>query len=161
MYIQGGAKVGLQLWVHDTVYSYIINYCIIFHTNNCNPTFAPPCMLICFFKILFIFRGREGETERNINVREKHQLALIDALTKPTTQACALTENETGNFLLCRMTPTGPHWSGLYAYMLLSKETDVEDRHSVSVNVEVKVERGRDLRGEKNTFFFIHSLCLF
>ena len=22
----------------------IIRYCIIFHTNNCKPTFAPPCI---------------------------------------------------------------------------------------------------------------------
>ena len=42
---QGGAKVGLQLWVQETAYSCIINYFIIFH--NCKPTFAPlpPCAI--------------------------------------------------------------------------------------------------------------------
>ena len=30
---------------HETVYScMIIDYCIIFHTNNCNPTFATASM---------------------------------------------------------------------------------------------------------------------
>ena len=24
-----------------------INYCVIFHTNNCIPTFAPPCINFC------------------------------------------------------------------------------------------------------------------
>ena len=46
------------------------------------------------------------ERERNINVREKHQLvALIHASTKHATQVCALTGNQTGNLSLCRMTP--------------------------------------------------------
>ena len=53
--IQGGAKVGLQLRVHRTVYSYII-----FHTNNCKPTFAPLCgdVYVCLCKvyvILFVY----------------------------------------------------------------------------------------------------------
>ena len=44
--------------------------------------------------------GREKERERNIDVREKHQLVTffpIRALTgtEPTTQACALTGNRT------------------------------------------------------------------
>ena len=26
-----------------------INYCIIFHRNNCKPTFAPPCILILLY----------------------------------------------------------------------------------------------------------------
>ena len=24
-----------------------INYCIIFHRNNCKPTFVPPCVCVC------------------------------------------------------------------------------------------------------------------
>ena len=38
-YIQGGAKVGLQLWVHKPVYSRVI-----FHRNNYKSTFAPLCI---------------------------------------------------------------------------------------------------------------------
>ena len=56
-----------------------------------------------FLKILFIFRqkGREGEREG-----EKHQcvvaLAHSQLRTSPTTQACALTGNQTSNPLVCR-----------------------------------------------------------
>ena len=62
-----------------------------------------------FFKILFIFRerGKEGEREG-----EKHQTCerYIDQLpltrfqlgTWPATQACALTGNQTGNPLVHR-----------------------------------------------------------
>lgn len=31
----------MQLWVHGTVYSCIINDCTIFHMNNCNPVSHP------------------------------------------------------------------------------------------------------------------------
>ena len=44
---QGGAKVGLQLWVWETEFTLVllvINYCIIFHVNNYKPTSAPPCI---------------------------------------------------------------------------------------------------------------------
>ena len=46
-----------------------------------------------FFKILFIFRerGREGERERNINVWLPLECPLLS--TWPATQACALTGN--------------------------------------------------------------------
>ena len=43
----GWGKVGLQLEVYETEFILVllhINYCIIFHTNNCKPTFAPPCI---------------------------------------------------------------------------------------------------------------------
>ena len=43
----GVGKVGLQLWVCDTEFILVllfINYCIIFHMNNCKPTFAHPCV---------------------------------------------------------------------------------------------------------------------
>ena len=42
-YIQDGAQVGLQLWVHETEFILVllfINYCIIFHMNNYKPTFV-------------------------------------------------------------------------------------------------------------------------
>ena len=53
IYIQGEAKGNLQLWVCETVYC-IINYCIIFHTNNFELTFASPvytCIFICYVNI--------------------------------------------------------------------------------------------------------------
>ena len=41
-----GAKVGLQLWVCETVYSFIVYLLIIiFHTNNYKPACAPTCIL--------------------------------------------------------------------------------------------------------------------
>ena len=40
---QGGAKVGLPLYVKHGVYSCII-YLLFFHTNNCTHTFSPPCI---------------------------------------------------------------------------------------------------------------------
>ena len=44
------AKVGIQLWVSKTqfilVFLLLINYCIIFHMNNCEPTFAS-CYIVC------------------------------------------------------------------------------------------------------------------
>ena len=41
--VQGGAKVGLQLR-NSLFMSLFINYCIIFETNNCKPTFSPTCI---------------------------------------------------------------------------------------------------------------------
>ena len=56
-----------------------------------------------FLKFLFIKRGegREEERKRNINV----WLPLVRPLlgTWPATQACALTGNQTGNPLVCRL----------------------------------------------------------
>ena len=58
-----------------------------------------------FFKrsYLFIFRkwGREGERERNINVLLPVMYPLPGAW--PSTQACALTGNRTGDPLVCRL----------------------------------------------------------
>ena len=58
-------------------------------------------------------KGREGERERNIDVREKHQFGYLSYTpqlgAESTTQGieleCALTRNRTGNFSLCRMMP--------------------------------------------------------
>ena len=54
------------------------------------------------FIYLFLERreGREKERERNINVWLPLIYPLLDIW--PTTQACALTGNRTGNPLLCR-----------------------------------------------------------
>ena len=55
-----------------------------------------------YFKRLYLFifrdRGREGERERNINVWLPLTCPLLE--TRPTTQACALTGNWTGNPLV-------------------------------------------------------------
>ena len=57
-----------------------------------------------FFKIFYLFifrqRGREKERERNINVWLL--LAHPPLGTRPTTQACVLTGNQTGKPLACR-----------------------------------------------------------
>ena len=57
--------------------------------------------LFYFFMILFIYfleRGKEGKRERNINVWLPLTRPLLG--TWPTTQACALTGNWTGNSLI-------------------------------------------------------------
>lgn len=45
--VQGGSKVGLELWVWETefIFDLLFINCIIFHANNCTPTFAQPCIL--------------------------------------------------------------------------------------------------------------------
>ena len=71
---------------------------ILKETNKCNAFFQ--YRLMCFFKdfiYLFLEReeGKEKEREKNINV----WLPLMRPLpgTWPTTQACALTGNQTGD----------------------------------------------------------------
>ena len=65
----------------------------------------------CPYLIFFSFidpreRGREGERNGNIDVREKLQLPLGPLLgTECETQACALTRNLTCNLSVCRKMP--------------------------------------------------------
>ena len=63
-----------------------------------------------FKDFIFLFlekgEGREKERERNINCLS---LACLQLGTWPTTQACALTGNRTGDLLVYRMTPI--HWA--------------------------------------------------
>ena len=48
--IHGGQKKVYSVSTRKTVYScIIINYCIIFHTNNCKPTFANPYIFYTYF----------------------------------------------------------------------------------------------------------------
>ena len=64
-------------------------------------------------KNLFIYflergGGREKERKRNIDAREKCGLVISRVpwlRTKPTTQACALTGNQTGGLSLCGTMP--------------------------------------------------------
>ena len=55
---------------------------------------------LCIFKILFIFRERrrEGERERNISIWLPLACPLLG--TWPTTQTCALTGYQTSDHLL-------------------------------------------------------------
>ena len=57
--MQGGTKIGLQLWVHKKIILVLfVNYCITFYMNNCNPPFAPPCILYiysCKHKLITMF----------------------------------------------------------------------------------------------------------
>ena len=70
------------------------------------------CILFIYlFRRLYLFlerrEGRGRERERNINVRQKHwlPLELTRLRTKPATQACALTRNQTGDILLHSVAP--------------------------------------------------------
>ena len=49
-HMPGGANIGLQVWVKYSVYSLLlfINSDIIFHMNNCKPTFSIPCVINSF-----------------------------------------------------------------------------------------------------------------
>ena len=67
------------------------------------PPPPPPSPLIwsmCPLKTLFIFKERGGEGER---VRETSPLTRPLLGTWPTTQACALTGNQTGDLLVLRL----------------------------------------------------------
>ena len=51
-------------------------------------------------------RRRQKERERNMDVREKYQLAdcrTPQVGTRPATQACALTTNQTSDLLVHRL----------------------------------------------------------
>ena len=52
---QDVAEVGSQFWVCEIQFVLVlvfIDYCIIFHTNNCKPTFAPPCIFVHIYNLL-------------------------------------------------------------------------------------------------------------
>ena len=80
--------------------------------------------LFSFLKILFIYfreKGREGEREGNINVWLPCACPLLG--TWPTTQACALTGNRTGDPLVLRLALNSLSHTSLddflYLFMLL------------------------------------------
>ena len=60
-------------------------------------------LFVCFFKVLFIFREREREGERE---GMKHQCVVASCTplrgTWPATQACALIRNRTSDPLVCK-----------------------------------------------------------
>ena len=97
-------------------------------------------LLVCIFlKILFIFRerGKEGEREG-----EKHQLVAsqMHPGTEPATQACALTGNQHGDLLVCETTlqSTEPHQSGL-ACIIFETKTSTWSHCSFQVPISLKV----------------------
>ena len=59
---------------------------------------------VCGFNILFSFFQREGKGRRKGNINLWLPLARPLLGTWPTTQACALTGNPTGDPLFCRGT---------------------------------------------------------
>ena len=68
-----------------------------------------------FIYLLFIYSlidsregvGREKERERNMDVREKHQLsACTHPSWGPNVQPRHMTGNQTGDLLVCRITPS-------------------------------------------------------
>ena len=73
---------------------------------QCFFAMSPILKVFIFFKILFILfldrgEGREKERERNINVWLPLPCPLLGSW--PTTQACALTWNQTGNPVVHRL----------------------------------------------------------
>ena len=81
--LEGRAKASFLLFKIFYLFIYVLMY---------------TCMYVC---ILAKEEGREKE-ERNIDwLPLKHTMTR----TKPTTLACALTENSTGGPSLCRITP--------------------------------------------------------
>ena len=86
------------------------------------------CVCVCvtythtsFLKIyLFLERGERREKEKEISVCEKTSIINQLSLTRPqqgtwpTTQAHALSGNQTGNLSSqAEAQPTEPHWPGL------------------------------------------------
>ena len=76
-------------------------------------------LLHFIFKILFTFseRGRQGERERETGL----PLTCLQLGTWPATQACALTGNETCDFLGVQASTqsTEPHQPGLLLLLLI------------------------------------------
>ena len=69
---------------------------------------APELNFVCFLKDFYVFILREWEREGE-RVGEKHgstDSPMACPGTKPTTQACALTGNRTGDLSLCGTMPT-------------------------------------------------------
>ena len=79
------------------------------------------------FSFIYLFfergEGREKDREKNTDKRNINPLPLVHAPTRtePTTQACALTGNPTGDLSLGGMIapPTEPHSSENMKYIFL------------------------------------------
>ena len=92
----------------------------VYSINGISVVFKSPVKQILWDKnvkdlyiiILFFFdfreTGKEGERKRNLDVREKHQLAAFHRYPSwglNLQQACVLIRNPTGNLLVCRTMP--------------------------------------------------------
>ena len=78
--VQGGARVGFQLWVRKADFILVLlftNYCIIFHTNNCKPSFAPPCMRLASMKTHYIKLSWKNKSSRERNRESKRETLLF------------------------------------------------------------------------------------
>ena len=78
-----------------------------------------PAWFSFFFFNFFLERRREGERERNIKVGLPLEFPLLG--TWPTTQACALTGNQTNNPLVCRLAraqSTEPYQPGCFSFLM-------------------------------------------
>ena len=88
---------------------HIVRYMTVYH-------YAVPLKLIknnveckLYLKIFYLLleRGEERERERETSMCERYEdrlpLARPQLGTWPTTQACALTRNRTGDLLACRL----------------------------------------------------------
>ena len=97
------------------------------------------------FIYLFIFRekGREGEREGEKHRRERGTWISCCSWapcpgTKPTTQACALTENRTSDLPLCRTTPkqlshAEPEGNSCFIVHLAAYETSTDRLSNLSI----------------------------
>ena len=90
--IQGGATVGLQLWVHKTEFVLVllfINYCIIFHMNNYKPTFPLPHISdfwISIIRIEFLIKCSHTVTPQKCPLNCTFILLQLKTNRKPWTR---------------------------------------------------------------------------
>ena len=87
--------------------------------------------IFSFYSFIFREKGRRGDEEGNIVVREKHQsIVCLSHMprpgSKPASQACARPGIELETFCFVDdAQPTEPRWSGLLVHFL-AEDTEVE-----------------------------------
>ena len=98
-------KIGFFVFIFTVKISYIF-YLQVSYQINYVQKFSPILWVVFFnfFKLVYFLErgeGKEKERKRNINVWLPLTLSLLG--TWPATQACALTENSTGDPLVHRL----------------------------------------------------------
>ena len=94
----------LSIWI-------VSAYCECYYEHKCTNICLNTCFKDCICLFLERGEGRGRDRERNINVWEIHRSVASRTPphwgpglgTWPTTQACALTRNQTGNLSVCRL----------------------------------------------------------